>query len=728
MSTLREETLVMPAGELGPQSPLPTLPPPPRKAWVMRIDPSVSPADRKYFGYGGPAPALPYHMQDDYGRRRRKRAFRTVVLENEFLRAEFLIELGGRLWSLRHKPSGRELLYVNPVFQPANLAIRNAWFSGGVEWNIGLRGHCPFTCSPLFAAELRRPDGAPVLRMYEWERVRGVTFQVDACLPEGSPFLLVHVRIVNPHDRTIPMYWWSNSAVPEGSGVRVLTPADSALRTNYAGQISTVHVPPPEGPDTTYPASLQDAADFFYRIPRGRRPWEAALDRGGKGMIQTSTRLLKGRKLFVWGMGPGGRRWQEFLSVPSSTYIEIQAGVARSQYEYIPMPARSQWSWLEAYGLMEAPAREVHSKDAAAARDAVAVRLEKLLPEAAMNAQHARMRAVADAPPARILQRGSGWGALERIRRQRSAEPAMCTPGTPFDDWSLGEDQQPWLALLEGRPLPAREPWQAPGISLLQEPWRKLLESAVRKKKGNSWQAWLHVGTMRYAAGDLKGARKAWERSLARESSWWALRNLAVLARHEDRWQESADLYVQALRLAYENSRCHGPEDRRACNLVSTGRVARGISDYERPACNPSLKGLSCTPYVVGRKGTPYGLIQLAIECFAELLHAGRHAEVLAMVAQSPPAVAARGRVRFLQARAALAGGDWRTARKIVARLEVSDIREGDNAVTDLWFGVHEQRVAEQERVPVDDALRERVRREFPPPRHLDYRMFRLKK
>ena len=105
--------------------------------------------------------------------------FAAAVLENETLRATFLLELGGRLWSLYHKPSGRELLSVNPVFQPANLAIRNAWFSGGVEWNIGIIGHSPFTCEPLFAARVEGPDG-PVLRMYEWERVRGTPFQIDA--------------------------------------------------------------------------------------------------------------------------------------------------------------------------------------------------------------------------------------------------------------------------------------------------------------------------------------------------------------------------------------------------------------------------------------------------------------------------------------------------------------------------------------------------------------------
>ena len=63
------------------------------------------------------------------------------ILENDILRATFLLGFGGRLWSLFHKPAGRELLTVNPTIQFANLALRNAWFSGGVEWNIGTIGH-----------------------------------------------------------------------------------------------------------------------------------------------------------------------------------------------------------------------------------------------------------------------------------------------------------------------------------------------------------------------------------------------------------------------------------------------------------------------------------------------------------------------------------------------------------------------------------------------------------
>ena len=88
------------------------------------------------------------------------------MLENEYLKATFLPEVGGRLISLFYKPLERELLHRNPVFQPANLAIRNAWFSGGIEWNIGQFGHTFTTCSPLFAGVIRgragRAGPAPV--------------------------------------------------------------------------------------------------------------------------------------------------------------------------------------------------------------------------------------------------------------------------------------------------------------------------------------------------------------------------------------------------------------------------------------------------------------------------------------------------------------------------------------------------------------------------------------
>ena len=86
---------------------------------------------------GGRSPVLPYKMQDRYSRKRVPIKMKSIVMENEFLKAVFWPENGGRLYSLFDKVNNRELLMSNPVYQPGNLALRNAWLSGGIEWNFG---------------------------------------------------------------------------------------------------------------------------------------------------------------------------------------------------------------------------------------------------------------------------------------------------------------------------------------------------------------------------------------------------------------------------------------------------------------------------------------------------------------------------------------------------------------------------------------------------------------
>ena len=89
-------------------------------------------------------------------------------------------------------------------------------------------GHTPFTNEPLYIATVDSEYGYPVLRMYEMERVRAVTYQMDFFLPEDSKSLLCRMRITNEKDQVVPMYWWSNIAVPEYPEGRIVMPADSA--------------------------------------------------------------------------------------------------------------------------------------------------------------------------------------------------------------------------------------------------------------------------------------------------------------------------------------------------------------------------------------------------------------------------------------------------------------------------------------------------------------------
>ena len=87
MSELRLEEYVMPAGNLGPASPLTNL-------WydtsflvAKKVPgPGLTEDDVKYFGYGYHNGCLPYFSQDDYDRSRSPRGFKVAVLENENIR------------------------------------------------------------------------------------------------------------------------------------------------------------------------------------------------------------------------------------------------------------------------------------------------------------------------------------------------------------------------------------------------------------------------------------------------------------------------------------------------------------------------------------------------------------------------------------------------------------------------------------------------------------------
>ncbi|MDT7799366.1 MAG: hypothetical protein QOI78_2799 [Actinomycetota bacterium] len=291
MTRLYRTGLVLPAAEPGPENPLPPLIKPEAVASVSNVD-ELPPDLAAGLAYGRLDTVLPCRLQDGYSRERVTRELPALVLENDRVRATILPTLGGRLYSLVH--NGRELLCRNPVFQPANLALRDAWFAGGVEWNLGGTGHTTLTCAPMFAASVEGPDGTPVLRLWEWERTRD--------LPDDSDFLLVGVRIRNPHPHDVPVYWWSNIAVPQTPDTRVLAPATQAWHYGYSGRLDLVDVPG----SLTYPARAESAADYFFECSK---PWIAAVDGDGNGLLQTSTERLRGRKLSLAGMaGAGGGR------------------------------------------------------------------------------------------------------------------------------------------------------------------------------------------------------------------------------------------------------------------------------------------------------------------------------------------------------------------------------------------------------------------------------------
>ncbi|HQK92437.1 MAG TPA: DUF5107 domain-containing protein [Armatimonadota bacterium] len=662
MTELRFEPYTIPAADIGPENPLPNFRSPQHDGKIDPAAHNIPPEDTDGLGLATGHRVLPWRMQDGYTRRRELRDLPSLVLENEILRVRVLPGAGGKVADIYHKPLGRELIYRNPVFQPGNLALRNAWTSGGIEWNTSQPGHHYLTCGPIHCARVAGPGGTPILRIYAWERVKRFPYHLDLYLPSGSPFLFVRVRLINPHGCEIPMYWWSNTGMLEHEGGRVITPAD----TTYHGL--TVHdCPVINGLDYSYTTRVRRAYDLFFRIPPDRRPWEVYVDRDGRGYVHTSTRRLRGRKIFAWGMAQGGRRWGEYLAVENMPYVEIQAGLAYTQFHTARMPAKTEWSWTEAMGYFEADATRLHSENWQEAYAEAGSVLERMLPEAELDQTHAALAAVATSTPEEILYRGHGWGALEKLRAQAAGEDSGIPPELPFDAADLGPDQEPWLQLLETGVFPPRGVDEDPGQFQVQPEWERLLRASVESGKSDHWLAWLHLGVMAMEAGDTERARLAWETSHARTPNGWALRNLAVIESRAGNDEAAGELLARA---------------------VKTG-----------PAVVP-----------------------LVAEYASVLLRRKEFEAVDALLASLPTEVRQAERLRLAGGWAALHAGRFEEVEEVLAG-DFATIQEGEVSLSELWFGLQERRLAEAEGVEVDEDLKARVRRDFPPPYEIDFRM-----
>ena len=680
MTQLRLEPYTLMGAPLGAENPLPVFRKPDPDSPFLLLD-SVPESKRERVGWQGGFRVLPYRMQDNYSRERTLMTFQAVILENEHLRATFLPELGGRMVSLVSLPEERELLSRNPVFQPANLALRNAWFSGGIEWNLGHYGHTFLTCTPLFAAEIRGQAGEPGLRLYEYERCKGLFWHIDFYLPPGATELTAYTRAANCSRSETSFYWWTNIAVPETPGTRVLAPGKQVIYVDFNGKQAgrgwgqMPYLPTLTG-DASYSTQFTHASEYFYQLEDIELPWEAALDERGQGFFEASTRRLCYRKMFCWGTHPGGKRWQSFLSLPGNDYLEIQGGMTPTQGHGLGIPAATAWDWVQVFGLFSGDPQQVHQVDFSAAADYVNASLRRRISPEALETMRRGCAALAATPAVRILHQGPGWGALELARRKFAGGEPPVSAAFEFPASTLGVEQQKWLDLLQSNVFPEPDPGELPGEWLIQGEWRQLLAQLPRK----NWYSLLHEGVMRMEQFDQAGAVRAWEELIRLRPSAWAYRNLAAAAQRAGQTQRALDYYDQALDLAQ-----------------ASGQMPPG----------------------------------LAVECLQALCAAGRYPEAQRLVESLPENVRQADRVQILSGRVSLELGDEAAVEKVLQR-EYAVIREGETELTDLWADLFLRREARQTGAasswiadPADLSSRRReILQKYPPPASIDFRLY----
>lgn len=626
-------------------------------------DGGLLPEEKPGFGVETGFRVLPYRMQDLYEAVLAERDVPAIVLENDRLRATFLPTLGGRLYSLEDKQDGRELLFCNPVIKLGNLALRNAWFSGGIEWNFGHYGHTDFTCEDVFFARCEA-EGGEFLRMYVYERVKRMTYQVDFHLPDGARHLTAHMALYNPNPEAVPVFLWTNAAVKEEEGLRVFSGTDQVIvliesENPDGNRVAHAALPHPtgDGIDHSYPARIPHAEEYFFQNPAdAAHAWESAAYPDGRVTYERSTGNYPYRKMFCWGGHKGGKRWQEHLSRPGEgAYVEIQSGFFRTQQHTHAIGPGETWTLTQMFGGARAESGRFSGRYGEARGDMRRL-MDILLPPEAVEAEHRRCAPLSTLPAKEILHSGTGWGALESLR-----DPNYLPAHLSFPADGVGPEQSPWAALLKGGSFPGAD-------SFMTAPeWLPILETALISEP-DSAKLLTHLGVALYENGRRDEAKARWLEAVALAPEPLALRNLSFAAARAGDHDAALDFMAKAVAALPASDRAYAEE---------------------------------------------YLML---------LTNAGRSADAWAFYRGLPEALQKTERLSITASFSAFELGEDNFLDEQFART-FSVVKEGEMAFVSLWFQREAAREALKRGIPVTEALLNEVKKSAELPHNLDFRM-----
>lgn len=274
----------------------------------------------------------PYTLRHNLKDVRTPRAWRTLNLENEYLKCIVLPDLGGHLYTCTDKINGSSMFYANPSIKFARIAYRGMWAALGVEFNFPV-SHNWMTVSPVDFAMRSEADGSASVWVGNIDRVYGMQWRVELTLRPGQAFLEQKNSIYNPTATRHRFYWWTNAGVQVWDDSRILYPMQFTAGHGFA-DIDTWPVNL-AGVDQSIVGNHKfgPVSRFSYG---SREPYMAVYHpRTQSGIVHYSLPLdMPAKKIWSWSSDEDGLDWRTALSDNDSAYIEIQSGLFRDQETY----------------------------------------------------------------------------------------------------------------------------------------------------------------------------------------------------------------------------------------------------------------------------------------------------------------------------------------------------------------------------------------------------------
>ncbi|HLO27917.1 MAG TPA: DUF5107 domain-containing protein, partial [Anaerolineales bacterium] len=325
----------------------------------------------------GVAYIYPYTLLDDIDSTSRDKTYHTLVLENQYLRVTIITDLGGRAYSVFDKISQREVFYKNPIVRFAPLAIRGAFFSGGVEFSFPV-AHAPTTTDKVNWDLRKHEDGSASASLGGLEHLSGLRWMITLTLFPERCALAQDVYLCNPGTLPGRYHYWTNASLDANEGTEFIYPLHRARSYEFAGSASWPFarldliqedpgLPGMEGVPMWPARGLQTPVNFRWQKNMlaqvsifGREvawdyfgAWQHKVDHGFAHVA--NRRDVAGMKLWSWGNAPVGVVNQTALTDDGSLYAETQCGAMETQldFDFLQPGGRRAWRewWLPLRGI-----------------------------------------------------------------------------------------------------------------------------------------------------------------------------------------------------------------------------------------------------------------------------------------------------------------------------------------------------------------------------------------
>ena len=281
-----------------------------------------------------PNGVYPYPSYSETSDRPVPKEYHFIVLENEHVKATICPDLGGKVYSLIHKSSGKEALYVPDVIRYTRILPRFYFIAGGIEVSF------PISHSPTQNETVVFKVDKTINRIYvtcgERELRFGMQWSVEYSLGINDNFLTQRVIFHNPGNSAYPWMSWSNAALPAADDTKYDFPKGRVL--SHSSKIDSIDWEK-QGPKTE--SEIKEMTGYFWRT-KDANAFGAFTPSFGTGLYHVADEKIAGG-IKLWSYG-NDSAWSVLSTARNQRYIEIQGGPIGDQSIKLEMrPKETRW-------------------------------------------------------------------------------------------------------------------------------------------------------------------------------------------------------------------------------------------------------------------------------------------------------------------------------------------------------------------------------------------------